>query len=192
MTWLEKLTTHATPLVERVVFDADASQRPPDSVRHHLIQSLGAGVEGGNGREDNGADLRGLGHQPQMPEMQGRLPRHEQQRAPLLQLHVRGAGDEIASVAVRNGAEGLDGAGGDDHAQRCEGARGNGRADVIRTIDYIGQGFHLGRSEVGFLGDGDARGSGKNQMGLDVGRAGQHLQHTDAVNLARGAAHGDD
>ena len=127
-----------------------------------------------------------------MPEMQGRLPHHQQQRATFLQLHIRGAGDEIASVAVGDAAEGLDGAGGHDHPQSGEGARGDGRADVGRTIDHVGQGFHLGRGDVGFLGDGDAGRLGENQVRFDVGRLGEHFQHPNAVNLARSAAHGDD
>ena len=101
-------------------------------------------------------------------------------------------GDQVGIIAVGDAAQGFDRTGDDDHAQGFEGAGGDGRADVGGAIEHIGQGFDLAWAVIRFVGDGDGRGLGDDDMRFDIRRLFQDFEQADAVNLAGGAGEGDD
>jgi len=96
-------------------------------------------VEGRNRREDDSADLGSLRHQTQMPQVQRRLADREEQRASFLQRHIGGAGEQIVGVTVGDGRERLHRARRDEHPLCGKRAAGNGRSEVLGTIDARGE-----------------------------------------------------
>ena len=99
---------------------------------------------------------------------------------------------QVVVEAVGDGRKALDAARRHDHAGGLEGTAGDGRADIARPVDHVGQRLHVTRVAVGLLGDGHARGLAHHQVRLHLGRIAQHLQQADAVDLPGGAGHADD
>ena len=175
-----------------LIGDTDTGEDATAGRVHHIVEGLRPVVEGRNRRENGAALLSRLGHQAQMPQVQRRLPHHQDHRATFLDLHIRGACEQIGVVAVGDGAQRLDRAGRDDHAEGLERAGSNGRADVGGTIKGIDQGFDLFERVVGFLGNGEPGRRRNHDMRFDLGGVLQDFEQADAVDLAGGAGESED
>ena len=100
------------------VLDPELVAHPADDEVDHVVHRLRPRVERRHRRQH---DRPGLGHRRQVPQLdqpQRRLPRDQDQLAPLLQMHVGRPVDQVLRHPVGDGRDGAHAARADGHAGR--------------------------------------------------------------------------
>src|SRR5690606_8004327 len=169
----------------------------PELVEHatgdvveHVVQRLRLVVEGGDGREHDGAGSADGEQVLQVDVAQRRLPGQQHQRAALVEDDVGGAGDEVVGQPVRDGGDGTHAARRDDHAVDAERPAGQRRCLVADLVDDIGHRADVVDRVRRLVFDGAPAPLADHQVGLDV-HGSQALQDPDPEHRAGGTGHAD-
>ena len=135
------------------VEDAQGLEEPHDGELDDILDGLGLQVEGGRHGQDSDTQPGQGRHVLQLDRVEGRLPRHDGQGAPLLQAYVGGPADQVVRQPVGDGGNGGHAARHDGHAACRKGAAGYGRPEVSgRMVDEVaGVGPTLQRGAEGLL-----------------------------------------
>jgi len=130
-------------------------------------------------------------HRAQMPEVQRRLARRQQQRPSFLERDIRRAHQQVVAERVSDRRERPHRARNDGHRVEPEGAARRSRGDVAEAVDDVGQLVDLPGVPVGLQADRLARRGRRDQVHLHAGHARQYLEHPDAVHRTRGPRHAE-
>ena len=88
------------PTFDQRIRDSQLVAYPRDDKIDQIADEFHAVIESGRGRQDHGAGLGGGGHVAKLDQRQRRLPRHEDQPSPLLQVDFGGAVDQVEAAPL--------------------------------------------------------------------------------------------
>ena len=91
-------------------------EHPSDALVNDIGDGFGLVIESRHRWMDDGADVRGLGHQFQMALIKGRFANHQNQGPALLQGHVGGPDHQVVGKGMGDAGKGFYRAGCDHHA----------------------------------------------------------------------------
>src|SRR3954447_11943332 len=88
------------PSLDQVQMNPELIEDLHHCVVDQVLHGLWEMIESGYWRQDHATRRRHLLHEPQVPDVQGRLTDDQHEPPSLLQADVRGAGDQVVVVAV--------------------------------------------------------------------------------------------
>ena len=127
-----------------------------------------------------------------MVRVERRLAHHQYQLASLLQVHVRGAHDEVVIERVRDRRHGAHAAGRHQHARGQEGAAREGRGQILLVVHDVGHSDDVVIAAVRLVRDRRLRAGRHDRVQLDRAVLADHLEGADPVDRARRARQRDD